>query len=89
MAQIPLPAKIKLIKNSSGKRVKILGYTGVAVDLSDHGFYEPVIYDLSNASVKTHIPYYYDHQELIGHTIENNIFKDKVEHIADLSLIHI
>lgn len=51
------------------RRLKFLGYTGAAVDVSDYGFDAPLIYDLSALQIKNQkLPVKFNHKEDVGTT---------------------
>ena len=59
-----------MIRNSSNNsRIKFLGYSGDAVDLTDYGFDAPVVYDLETTTVASQeIPLNYNHRVKVGVT---------------------
>ena len=79
---LPLPGTVKATNSEDDRAVEIIGYTGKPVNLSSYGFYDPVIYNLKTANTKNHLPYWNEHTDIIGHTVENSIEKDKIRHIA-------
>jgi hypothetical protein len=62
--------KTKIVQNSSDpKRLKFIGYSGDAVDLSDYNFDAPVVYDLDTLKVQSqNMPLNYNHRIKIGQT---------------------
>jgi len=80
-AKLPVPGKIT-VHNADDKTVSIVGYTGAAVDADDYGFPHPLVYDIENFTVSNHIPYSYEHEELMGHTLENKIHNGKMTNVA-------
>ena len=73
MAKLLLKTEIRKLENSERRRVAILGYTGDAVSIADMGIGidDPLVYNMQGFTVANNIPYYEEHETLIGHTIEN------------------
>ena len=61
---------IKLSKDSTGPtKLSFIGYTGIAVDLSDYGFDAPVAYNLDGLTWNSETkPIKYEHYKSVGHT---------------------
>lgn len=83
--KLPVPGEIK-IKNADDRTVVIIGYTGAAVPAEEYGFPHPLVYDMDNFTVANHIPYRLEHDELLGHTLENTIKNGKLTNVAHHSV---
>ena len=60
---------IKKVKMSNkGPTIRFIGYSGKAVDLSDHGFDAPVFYDIPTMKLKNGMAVKFDHARDIGKT---------------------
>jgi len=79
LSRIRHKTKARILNKGKSGKVAFLGYSGASVDLSDHGFDAPVIYDLKSfAVVSQRIPLMYEHQVEVGHTLRIENSGDKV-----------
>ena len=84
-ARLPVPGEIT-VHNSDDRTVAIVGYTGAAVEAEDYGFPHPLVYDIENFTIKNNIPYSYEHDDLMGHTLENTIKNGTMTNVAKHSV---
>jgi len=79
---------IKLSKDSIGPvKLSFIGYTGVAVDLSDYGFDAPVAYNVDGITWNNDKkPIKYEHYKSVGHTTSLSIDGGQLKGEGVLSL---
>lgn len=76
-----IKGEIKLAEGSTKElpKMAIKGYSGAAVNLSDYGLYDPVVYNLSGIKIlKNKIPYLNEHGTPLGHLENVSITKDGI-----------